>query len=51
MSMRPFLAHVRECVVCRAHPRAPCAKGAALLKDGAERMTKKLVRDPRRARA
>jgi hypothetical protein len=51
MSMIPFLDHVDACKVCRANRRTPCAVGASLLKEGAERLTKKLIRDPGRAKA
>lgn len=49
--MKPFLAHVDECKVCRADRRNPCAIGASLLKEGANRLTAQLVHDPRRAKA
>jgi hypothetical protein len=51
MSMKPFLEHVDGCRVCQQHPRAPCSAGAALLKEGAQRLTARLVHDPKRAKA
>lgn len=51
MSMRPFLDHLDDCRVCSANPRNPCSRGAALLKDGADRLTRRLIGDPDRAKA
>lgn len=51
MSMVPFLAHVDECRICRADRQNPCRAGAELLKDGAQRLTARLVHDPKRAKA
>ena len=49
--MDPFFAHVEDCKICQAHPHTPCSRGAALLKDGTERLTRKMIGDPNRAKA
>jgi hypothetical protein len=51
MSMKPFLEHARACAVCRRFPRLPCAQGETLLREGAHRLTRQLIDDPRRAKA
>lgn len=51
MSMHPFLNHAASCRVCRAWPRLPCSQGETLLREGAHRLTRQLINDPRRAKA
>lgn len=51
MSMAPYFAHKRTCSVCSAFPHMLCPDGKALLKEGAVRLTKQLIKNPRRARA
>lgn len=49
--MDPFLEHCKTCRVCAQHPRNPCSRGAALVKDGAERLTRMMLGNPSRAKA